>query len=223
MLDRLQAADTWLVDCLVVPASLHDVNGRFVHINGAAEQASGKSNAELVGREMTHLLPPEQHANVRAQLRRVVEHGEPTDFETAFIDGSGQLRGVRVQHLPLRDADTIVGVLTLAFDVRRPPPELVGLGRNPRLTLRQRQVLELIASGLSTTEVAKELTLSTETVRNHLRNASKELGAHSRVETIATAERLGLLAAPALGPPPVPYSTGGDRPAPHRSRGAQRG
>jgi PAS domain S-box-containing protein len=194
-----------------------------VHINAAAEQASGKSDAELVGREMTHLLPPEEHANVRAQLRRAVERGEPADFETSFVDASGQLRGVRVQHLPLKDADTIVGVLTLAFDVRRPPSEIIGLGRDPRLTLRQRQVLELIASGLSTAEVAKELTLSTETVRNHLRNASKELRAHSRVEAIATAERLGLLSAPALGPPPVPYSTGDDRSATHRSRGAQRG
>ena len=157
-----------------------------------------------LGREMTHLLPPEEHANVLAQLRRVVERGEPADFETAFVDGSGQLRGVRVQHLPLRDADTIVGVLTLAFDVRRAPPELIGLGRDPRLTLRQRQVLELIASGLSTSEVAKELTLSTETVRNHLRNASTALRAHTRVEAIATAERLGLLSARALGPPPVP-------------------
>ena len=48
--------------------------------------------------------------------------GEPTDFETAFVDASGHLRGVRVQHLPLRDGDTIVGVLTLAFDGRRRQP-----------------------------------------------------------------------------------------------------
>jgi PAS domain S-box-containing protein len=202
MPDLLQAVDLWLVDCLVVPASLHDVNGRFVHINAAAERASGKSDAELLGREMTHLLPREEHENVRALFRHAIEHGEPGDFETAFFDASGQLRGVRVQHLPLRDGDTIVGVLTLAFDVLRPPSETMGLKPDPRLTLRQRQILELIASGLSTAEVARELTLSTETVRNHLRNASKELRAHSRVEAIATAQRLGLLAAPALGPPP---------------------
>jgi DNA-binding CsgD family transcriptional regulator len=184
-------------------------------------------DAELRGREITHLLPPQVHANVREQFRRAIEHGEPTDFETAFVDASGQLRGVRVQQLPLRDGDTIVGVLTLAFDVRRTPSEIIGLGPDPRLTLRQRQILELIASGLSTAEVAKELTLSTETVRNHLRNASKELRAHSRVEAIATAERLGLLSAPALGPQPdadvVPYSTGNDRPASGRGGGTQRG
>jgi PAS domain S-box-containing protein len=198
MPDPLQAVDPWLVDSLVVPASLHDLDGRFVHMNAAAERASGKSNAELLGRTLTHLLPSEVHENVLAQFRRAVELGEPTDFETAFIDASGQLRGVRAQQLPLRDGDTIVGVLILAFDVRRPPSEFVDL--RPRLTPRQRQILELIASGLSTAEVARELTLSTETVRNHLRNASTELRAHTRVEAIATAQRLGLLAAPPLGP-----------------------
>ena len=49
--------DLWLVDSLVVPVSLHGLDGRFVHINAAAEQASGKLDAELLGREMTHLLP----------------------------------------------------------------------------------------------------------------------------------------------------------------------
>ncbi|HWX10295.1 MAG TPA: PAS domain-containing protein, partial [Gaiellaceae bacterium] len=159
----MQAVDLWLVDSLVVPASLHDVDGRFVHINAAAERASGKSDAELLGREITHLLPPETHENVRAQFRRAVEDGDPTDFETTFVDAGGNLRGVRVQQLPLSDGDTIVGVVTLAFDVRRPPSENFGLKPDPRLTLRQRQILELVASGLSTAEVASELTLSTET------------------------------------------------------------
>ena len=198
MPDPLQAVDPWLVDSLVVPASLHDLNGRFVHMNAAAERASGKSNAEMLGRDITYLLPDEVHEIVLVHFRRSVERGEPNDFETAFIDASGQLRGVRAQHLPLREGDTIVGVLILAFDVRRQPSELVRV--RPRLTPRQRQILELIASGLSTAEVARELTLSTETVRNHLRNASTELRAHTRVEAIATAQRLGLLAAPPLGP-----------------------
>jgi PAS domain S-box-containing protein len=199
---RLQGIDLWLVDSLVVPASLHDAEGRFVHMNAAAERASGNSNAELLGHHFTELLPLEARANVEMQFRRAVECGEPAEFETAFFDASGNLRGVRAQHLPLRDGDAIRGVLILAFDVRRPPPEPIRFSADPRLTPRQREILNLIASGLSTAEVARELTLSTETVRNHLRNALKELDAHTRVEAIATARRLGLLAAPVLGPPP---------------------
>ena len=173
-----------------------------MHMNAAAERASGRSNAQLLGRPMTELLPPEARGSVQAHFRRVVELGAPTDFETVFVDESGHLRGVRVQQFPLRDGDAIVGALVLAFDVRQPPVEPVGLGREPRLTARQSQILGLIASGLSTSEIAQELTLSTETVRNHLRSVFRELHAHTRVEAIATAQRIGLLAAPALGPTP---------------------
>jgi PAS domain S-box-containing protein len=188
-----------LVDSLVVPASLHDVEGRFVRMNAAAERAIGSSNAHWLGRHFTEPVPPEARENVEAQFRRAVETGEPTDFETVFTDASGHIRGVRAQHLPLRRGDAIVGVLILAYDVRQPPS---GLELHPRLTPRQREILELLASGLSTSEIAKELTLSTETVRNHLRRVFGELHVHTRVEAIVAAQRFGLLAAPALGPQP---------------------
>ena len=203
MSQSLQGVDLWLVDALVVPASLHDPDGRFVHMNAAAERASGSSNAQLLGGHFTDLLPPEARENVETQFRRAVERGEPTDFETVFLDASGRLRGTRAQHLPLRDGDTVVGVLILAFDVHRLPSEPLRLKPDPRLTPRQREVLTLIASGLSTGEVAQELTLSPETVRNHLRNAFRELRAHSRVEAVASAQRLGLLAASGLAPLPA--------------------
>jgi PAS domain S-box-containing protein len=195
----LEGVDLGLVDSLVVPASLHDLEGRFVHMNAAAERASGKSNAELIGCLLTELLPADVHDNVLAQFRRAAEHGEPTDFETAFVDAGGTLRGVRAQQLPLRSGDAIVGVLILAFDVHR-LPEPIRLDPDPRLTPRQREILSLVATGASTAEIARELTLATETVRNHLRATFTELRVHTRVEAIATARRLGLLAAPGLGP-----------------------
>ena len=189
-----------LVDSLVVPASLHDVDGRFVYVNEAAERASGKSHADWLGRHFTDPLPPEARDTVAAQFRRAVETGEPTDFETVFIDASGELRGVRAQHLPLRSGDAIVGVLILAFDVQRPPSEPVRFDHEPHLTRRQREILDLLASGLSTSEIAATLTLSTETVRNHVRSVLRELSAHTRPEAIASARRLGLLAPSSLKP-----------------------
>ena len=168
-------------------------------MNAAAERASGKPNAEVVGGHFTDSLPPEARKSVSAQFRRAVERGEPTDFETVFIDASGQLRGVRAQHLPLCSGDAIVGVLILAFAARRPPS--VGLDPQPRLTPRQREILNLIAAGLSTSEMAEKLSISTETVRNHLRSIFTELDVHTRLEAIVTARRLGLLAPPALGQP----------------------
>jgi len=200
MRQRLADVDPWLIDRLEVPASLHDVEGRFVHMNAAAERASGWSNADFLGRHFTDPLPADARASVVAQFRRAVEHGEPTDFETVFVDASGHRRGVRAQHLPLRDGDEIVGVLILAFGVRQPPSKPISSTPHPRLTPRQREILELMASGRSTSEIATELTLSTETVRNHVRSVFRELHVHTRPEAIAAAQRLGLLAAPALGP-----------------------
>ncbi|MEP6911002.1 MAG: helix-turn-helix transcriptional regulator [Actinomycetota bacterium] len=209
MPDPLQGVDLWLVDSLVIPASLHDVEGRFVHVNEAAERASGKTNAQWLGRHFTEPLPPEVREQVAAQFRRAAERGESTDFETVFVDASGQLRGARAQHLPLRSGGVIVGVLTLAFDARRPTSGLIPLEPQPRLTPRQHEILGLIASGLSTAEIATQLTISPETVRNHLRSLFSELHVHTRLEAIAAAQRLGLLAPQALGPqPPVPADTG---------------
>jgi PAS domain S-box-containing protein len=133
---RLQGLDFWLVDSLVVPASLHDAAGRFVHMNAAAERASGSSNAHMIGRHFTEPLLPQARRNVEALFRRSVERGEPADFETVFVDASGQVRGVRAQHLPLRCRDETVGVLILAYAVYHPQSKPVGADPSPRLTGR---------------------------------------------------------------------------------------
>ena len=200
MIEPLEERDFWLVDSLGVPSTVHDRGGRFVHVNAAAEQASGFSNAQMRGRELASALPAESHEAVEAVFRRAIENGEPTDFETIFVDASGETRGARVQQLPLRDGDQIIGVLTLAFGVRAASPGSTGLQAPPHLTERQREVLELIAAGHSTAEIAQELSLSTETVRNHLRNLFHALHAHSRIEAITVAQGLGLLSPHGLGP-----------------------
>lgn len=181
-----------------MPASLHDVDGRFIHMNATAELSAGFTMADMRGRRFTDPLPPEARDSVEAHFDRALE-GEPTAFETVFIDGSGTPRSVRAQHLPLFEDGKVVGVLILAWDVTLPPRTLP-LDRPSDLTPRQREILELIASGRSTADIARELVLSTETVRNHLRSLLRELDAHTRVEAIAKAQQLGLLSSPPLRP-----------------------
>ena len=196
----LEERDFWLVDSLAVPASLHETDGRFVYMNRAAELASGLTDAQMRGHDITYRLPTEVRAHVVAEFRRSVETGQPTDFETVFIDAAGHRRSARAQHFPLRDGEEVIGVLILAFEGRLSPNQLIALQPLPELTARQREILELVAAGRSTAEIAKAFTLSRETVRNHLRNLFKALNAHTRPEAIAAAQRLGLLATPGLGP-----------------------
>jgi len=193
--------DFWLVDSLVVPAALYDTDGYCLRINAAAERASGVPNAELVGRYVTDLVPPDARANVEAQFRRAAERGEPTDFETSFVDSLGNRRTTRAQHIPLQEHGEILGVLILAFEGRSPVlADLAAVQPLPHLTQRQQEILELLAAGLSTAEMATKLKLSKETVRNHLRHIFRELRVHTRPEAIAAAQRLGLLATPGLAP-----------------------
>jgi two-component system NarL family response regulator len=56
-----------------------------------------------------------------------------------------------------------------------------------QLTPRQAEVLELLERGRSTKQIASELHLSTETVRNHVRHILRAVGAHSRLEAVAIA------------------------------------
>jgi DNA-binding NarL/FixJ family response regulator len=58
---------------------------------------------------------------------------------------------------------------------------------DPQLTPRQAEVLELLERGRSTTQIAQDLHLSSETVRNHIRHILKAVGAHSRLEAVAIA------------------------------------
>lgn len=63
----------------------------------------------------------------------------------------------------------------------------------PPLTARERQVLELLAGGLANKEIAFNLKLSENTVKNHLRNILEKLHLQNRVQAALYAVRMGLV------------------------------
>jgi DNA-binding NarL/FixJ family response regulator len=62
------------------------------------------------------------------------------------------------------------------------------------LTQREREVLRLLAAGRKYDEIGKELFISPETVRTHVRKAMERLDANTRTEAVATALRQALIA-----------------------------
>jgi DNA-binding NarL/FixJ family response regulator len=76
-------------------------------------------------------------------------------------------------------------------------PALLSRGatrRVPHLSPREREILDLLAQGLTGERIATQLFLSPETVRTHVRNAMEKLEANTRVHAIAIALRQGEIA-----------------------------
>ena len=63
----------------------------------------------------------------------------------------------------------------------------------PRLTDREMEVLKLVAKGHNNRDIAKELYISENTVKNHIRNILEKLHLHSRMEAVVYAVREKLL------------------------------
>lgn len=65
--------------------------------------------------------------------------------------------------------------------------------RGPVLSERESQVLTLIGDGLSSSQIAEQLFLSTSTVKTHQHHAYEKLGVSERAAAVATALRRGLI------------------------------
>jgi pimeloyl-ACP methyl ester carboxylesterase/DNA-binding CsgD family transcriptional regulator len=90
-------------------------------------------------------------------------------------------------HLPWHeDPDAVVR----AF---RRPPTAPADGDAELLSVREREVLDLVARGLTDQEIAEQLVLSRHTVHRHVANIRRKLGSTSRSAAVAEAGRLGLL------------------------------
>jgi pimeloyl-ACP methyl ester carboxylesterase/DNA-binding CsgD family transcriptional regulator len=118
------------------------------------------------------------------QLGRAVAAGIPR-ATLIPLDGSA--------HFPWAgDSDSVARALRSVL-APEAPAGLVGHPAAALLSGREREVLALIASGLSDREIADQLVLSPHTVHRHVANIRHKLGRGTRTAAVAEAARLGLL------------------------------
>jgi DNA-binding NarL/FixJ family response regulator len=108
------------------------------------------------------------------------------------------VRGFVLKEAPLNDL--VRAVELVASGSTYVDPVLAGvlasatLARQlPTLTPRERDVLRLLADGLTNEEIGKRLFISPETVRTHVRKAMEKLEADTRTQAVATALRQSLI------------------------------
>jgi PAS domain S-box-containing protein len=168
------------LDHVNVPSYVIDRAGVVRWMNEAARTMVG----DQVGRQFTSVVAPEDTRRARELFaRKILGNTEVTDAPVAVVDSEGGRVGVEISSVPLRKGEHVVGVFGQVSSIVEEPhshPEL-------HLTPRQAEVLGLLERGRSTVQIADELHLSRETVRNHVRHLLQALGASSRLEAVAVA------------------------------------
>jgi PAS domain S-box-containing protein len=160
-----------------VPSYVLDTTGIVRWINPAAERLLG----DVRGKHFTSVVAPEDSRRARELFSRKVLGATPaTEATGVFVSTTGERVAVEISAAPLKNGERVVGVFGL-FEGRpgNTPTPL------PHLTPRQVEVLRLLELGCSTKQIAAELHLSTETVRNHIRRLFHALGVNSRLEAVA--------------------------------------
>lgn len=102
------------------PATLQDDDFRFVDVNPAFAEFTGRSREWLLGRDPIELQPPEDHAAVRAARDAMRAEGDwarsPALFERRLIDAGGHERWFRGTRRRVTDAQGVSRVLVILQD-----------------------------------------------------------------------------------------------------------
>jgi PAS domain S-box-containing protein len=170
-----------------VPTYMIDNHGVIRWVNEAARALVG----DVRGRQFTSVVVPDERPRARRVFgEKIAGRAEVTDTASAVIGGDGRVVEVEISSVPLRRGGHVVGVF--GQFVHHEPVEPARHARRA-LTPRQLEVLGLLCRGHSTKQIASELHLSPETVRNHVRHLLQALGVHSRLEAVAVAHAARLV------------------------------
>jgi DNA-binding CsgD family transcriptional regulator len=157
-------------------------------------QASRDLIGDREGERFTDVLEPGSVpvAN-RAFAQKILGNVESTEYEVTLRKQDGTLVRAEVSSVPVRGDNSVAGVFGLAtIEEQAPPPPRASDGE-VSLTPRQAQVLQLLARGCSTEQMADELGVAHDTIRNHVRAILRRLGVHSRLEAVIEAHQRGFV------------------------------
>jgi PAS domain S-box-containing protein len=162
-----------------VPAYVIDRQGIIRWLNPAARKLVG----DVRGRQLTSVVAPEETRRAREVFtRNLLGPPSGSDNKVVAIDADGERISVEVSAVPLTRGGHVIGVFGQVKDIEEDDPPSPP---HPSLTPRQAEVLSLLEHGRSTDQIARELHLSRDTVRNHIRRMMRALNAHSRLEAVA--------------------------------------
>jgi DNA-binding CsgD family transcriptional regulator len=172
---------------IAVPAFILSRDGKIVWLNVAAIDLIGDRR----GDHYSKVVAPESRRAVGEQFtKKVVGGATSTSYMAVLLLRDGTRRVADLDSVRLDDGGRMIGVFGLVEIGSE--PEHAGAS-SALLTPRQHQVLAMLASGCSTNQIAEQLSITLDTVRNHVRGVLRALDAHSRLEAVAQARARGII------------------------------
>ncbi len=184
-------------------AFVTDSRGTIVAWNEAARRLLGYERAEACGEECFTLLAGHdifgnRYCSPHCPLLDMANRNEAVgQFEIAFRDSSGEMSRARVSVVTVPNSGaTGRGMVHILHPIPNPVmnegsgrPSIYP-GRFENQTPREAEVLQLMADGKSTQEIADALFISVATVRHHVQSILRKLDVHSRLEAVAALHHL---------------------------------
>jgi DNA-binding NarL/FixJ family response regulator len=190
MLNELPDVQVVLAATSLDAAKLKAVSPRVVLLDVGLQDRNSLRLAEAVQQEMAEsrvivmdLLP------VHEEIAEFVNAGVAGFIlkDATFDDFVGTIRSVAggVRVLPPRMTGTLFSQIAQKAVQRGQAAALEAV----RMTPREREVIALIAGGMSNKEIAHRLNVATDTVKSHVRNVMDKLALHSRLQIAAYVHR----------------------------------
>jgi DNA-binding CsgD family transcriptional regulator len=190
-----------------------DLSGSIQFWNSSCEKLFGRPREDVMGTACAGILcgvdlHGKSVCGPNCPLPKVVP-GRPTtgniDMMVKRINGDSVMVNVGAYYTPVELHETTDNVCVF-FSLRRinsrqmlqRMASTLNTDTEPetgysRLTPREKQLLILSSEGMNTGQIANQLFISTETVRNHFKHILKKLGVHSRTEAVGLALRHGII------------------------------
>lgn len=200
---RLTLARVWLADERVS----RSIPLLEVLVEGAAEYQLGKDYLEgsmLLAKAYVRDQSPQEGLEVLTEALKVAQ---PQDFQRSILEGGKEVKDL-IQELILSrkqmdpgESDLEVVYLQQLLDIfEQEKIRIKDLGLDQRdylqadlLTSREREILALLAEGLSYAELADSLTITQNTVKTHIKNIYRKLEANNKTEAINQARSLHIV------------------------------
>jgi PAS domain S-box-containing protein len=190
--------DDQVLDQIGLAVIATDADGVVTTWNARAESLYGWSHDEAVGRHISELTVPDEARRTAEEIIAAIQRGQSWEGAFRVRRKDGSVFTAFVKDSPIVDDDgRLIGIVGVSIEIGEPAlaeavRTLVGDGNRPQrrtraLSPREREVLVLLARGLTGEQIAERLVLSPETVRTHIRNAREKLGASTRVEAVTMA------------------------------------